>query len=105
MTKNQFITRIVGTQVRTFGGNQAPTEGNPLSHALQGQSLSFALGVDVAEVVEIVLRASELWDRIEAVDSTGTPKSRIQERVCDADNPLRMNLTRLQIITDEERVR
>jgi hypothetical protein len=48
------ITEEIARNFSTFGGGRKP-DSNPLTHWLRDKPLQFALGVDVAAVVEFVL--------------------------------------------------
>lgn len=48
------IVAIVANEFRTFGGGSV-TPGNPISAALKDSPATFAAGVDVSDVVEMVL--------------------------------------------------
>ncbi len=48
------IVKEVGERFPTFGGGN-PSEDNPIAETLKGESLQFAAGVDVAEVVCFIL--------------------------------------------------
>lgn len=50
------LTREVEDRFRTFGGNRADDDMNPLAGALSGRPPCFALGVDVGQVVTFILR-------------------------------------------------
>ena len=52
----QRIVQLIARRFRTFGGGQAPSDFNPLTHWLKDAPLQFAAGVDVADVVTFVLR-------------------------------------------------
>ncbi len=49
------IIAEIGVRFRTFGGGVVGTFNNPIAHALKDKPLQFAAGVDVADVVRLVL--------------------------------------------------
>ena len=51
------IVQAIQRRFATFGGEQKPNDGNPLTHWLTDKPAQFALGVDVAQVVRFVLTA------------------------------------------------
>lgn len=53
--KVQEIMAEIGVRFRTFGGGIVGNADNPLSHALKDKPLQFAAGVDVREVIRLVL--------------------------------------------------
>lgn len=49
------IIAEIGVRFPTFGGGVIGSSNNPISHALKDKLLQFAAGVNVAEVVRLVL--------------------------------------------------
>lgn len=57
MTKTDQIVLACQKQFRTFGGcRSAHGTNNPVAYAMEGGPATFALGVDVRDVVEFVVR-------------------------------------------------
>lgn len=59
------IVRKIGLHFRTFGGGRG-TPDNPVAQALKDQPLCFAVAVDVADVVAMVLNESGYDDLLRA---------------------------------------
>lgn len=51
----QVICAEIGVKFRTFGGGVDSGFNNPISAALKDRPLQFAAGVDVADVVRLVM--------------------------------------------------
>ena len=60
--QKQLIVEHVASRTRTFGGQRKPSGFNPLENILEGRPAQFALGVDVAEVVDLVVEAVDILD-------------------------------------------
>ena len=53
--RRDWIVRQVAEKFRTFGGDKVRDDWNPISAAMGGSPPKFALGVDVTDVVDLVL--------------------------------------------------
>lgn len=53
------IALLIAQRFRTFGGGRVQDQSNPVSHWTKDEPLSFAAGVDVAEVVRFVLEKAK----------------------------------------------
>lgn len=55
-----FIVEYVASKTRTFGGDKESSWGNPIAEALKAKPAMFAAGVDVGEVVDLVIEAVQV---------------------------------------------
>lgn len=58
MSESERITEIIGRKFKSFGGGREDRY-NLITHALKDGPLQFALGVDIKDVVETVLKEAE----------------------------------------------
>ena len=85
-----FITKLVAGTFRGFGGGMV-NEYNPISHALKDNAPSFAMGVDMKEVVTFVvdhysgMLAASMEEMKEAFEKELTNNPRILNREPDAE--------------------